>query len=76
MIAAIDARASRLGQKRSRYLLDLVERDLAEEKKPRRHVFASADLIGAFNLLTGPATNANTRRIMAEKLRRRPEKHR
>ncbi len=72
----MDARASQLGQDRSKYILTLVERDLTEAKKPRRHKFASYDLIGAFSTGTGPATNENTRRIIAQRLKERREKHR
>ena len=53
LIAAIDARAARLGQDRTKYILTLVERDLSEEKKPRRQKFASYNLIGAFSTGTG-----------------------
>lgn len=76
LIAAIDARAARLGQDRTKYILTLVERDLSEEKKPRRHKFASYNLIGAFSTGTGPATNENTRRIIAQRLKERREKNR
>ena len=35
VIAAMDARAARLGQDRTQYVLSLVARDLAQEKSPR-----------------------------------------
>jgi len=76
LIAAMDARAARLGQDRSKYVLTLVERDLATEGKTRRHKFASFDLIGAFSTGTGPATNENSRRIIARRLREQREKNR
>jgi hypothetical protein len=76
LIEAIDARAARLGQDRTKYILTLVERDLIEEKKPRQHKFASHDLIGAFCTRTGPATNENTRRIVARRIKERREKTR
>lgn len=72
----MDARAVQLGQDRSKYILTLVERDLSKAKKPRRHKFASYDLIGAYSTGTGPATNKNTRRIIAQRLKERSEKHR
>jgi hypothetical protein len=76
LLAAIDARAARLGQDRTKYILSLVEQDLTEDKKPRRHKFASHDLIGAFSTGTGPATNENTRRLIAQRLKERREKNR
>ena len=76
LIAAIDARAARLGQDRTKYILTLVERDLIEDKKPGKHKFASYDLIGAFSTGTGPATNENTRRIIQQRLKERREKNR
>ncbi len=72
----MDARAARLGQDRSKYILTLVQRDLAEEQKPRKHRFASYDLIGCVSLGNGPATNDNTRRIIQQRLKERREKNR
>jgi hypothetical protein len=76
LLAAIDARAARTGQNRTKYILSVVERDLAEEEKPGKHKFASHDLIGAFSTGTGPATNENTRRLIAQRLKERREKNR
>jgi hypothetical protein len=78
LIAAIDARAAQLGQDRTKYILSLVEHDLTEKDKTpaRRHKFASADLIGSCSTGTGPATNENTRRIIAQRLKERREKNR
>ncbi|MGH7954102.1 MAG: hypothetical protein ACREFE_19580 [Limisphaerales bacterium] len=76
LITAIDARAAKLGQDRTKYILSLVEDDLMEEKKsPRRHKFASHDLIGCVSIGNGPATNENTRRIIRQRLKER-EKNR
>lgn len=74
----MDARAAQLGQDRTKYILTLVERDLskAEVEKPRKYKFKSYDLIGAFRTNTGPATNENTRRIIAQRLKERREKNR
>ena len=74
----MDARAAQLGQDRTKYILTLVERDLseAEAEKPRKYKFKSYDLIGAFHTNTGPATNENTRRIIAQRLKERREKNR
>jgi len=76
LISAMDARASRLGQDRTKYILTLVEHDLAEEQKPRQHKFASHDLIGCVSIGNGPATNENTRRIIQQRLKERREKNR
>lgn len=76
LISAMDARAAQLGQDRTKYILALVERDLSEAQKPRRHKFASHELIGAFSTNTGPATNENTRRIISQRLKERREKNR
>ncbi|MBI3851526.1 MAG: hypothetical protein HY298_14805 [Verrucomicrobia bacterium] len=76
VIAAIDARAAKLGQDRTKYILTLVERDLSEEASPRQHKFVSHDLIGSVRLNTGPATNRNTRRVISRRLKERGEKNR
>ncbi|HVU28603.1 MAG TPA: hypothetical protein VHG71_12820 [Verrucomicrobiae bacterium] len=76
LISTIDARAARLGQDRSKYILSLVERDLSEEEKPRKHKFASHDLMGCVSIGNGPATNENTRRIIQQRLKARREKNR
>jgi hypothetical protein len=76
LISAMDARAARLGQDRSKYILTLVERDLSSEKKTRKHKFASYDLIGCVSVGNGPATNENTRRIIRQRLNERREKNR
>jgi hypothetical protein len=76
LISAMDARAAQLGQDRTKYILTLVERDLSEGKHAGDHKFASHDLIGAYNTGAGPATNENTRRIIAQRLKERREKNR
>jgi hypothetical protein len=76
MIAAMDARAAKLGQDRTKYILTLVERDLTGEKPSRQHRFASHDLIGSVRLNSGPATNQNTRRVITQRLKERGEKNR
>ena len=75
LIAAIDARAARLGQDRTKYILTLVERDLIEDKTPSKHKFASHDLIGCVSIGNGPATNENPRRIIQRRLKERREKN-
>jgi len=69
LIAAIDARAARLGQHRTEYILSLVERDLQGEKATRKHRFASEDLIGSFSsrfsiMVVGRALRARPTTIM------------
>jgi hypothetical protein len=73
VIAAMDARAARLGQRRTQYILSLVDRDLAAEKSPRQHRFASADLIGSLQTGLKTGDNATVRRLARQRLH---EKHR
>ena len=73
VIAAIDARAAELGQDRTKYILSLVERDLTGEKTPRKHQFASEDIIGSLRTGLKSGDNATVRRIVRRRLN---EKHR
>ena len=73
IIAALDARAAKLGQDRTQYILTLVERDLTEEKAARKHRFASDDLIGSVRTGLKSGDNATVRRTAREHLH---EKHR
>jgi predicted nucleic acid-binding protein len=68
VIAAIDARAAKLGQDRTKYILTLVERDLKEETPPRRHKFASHDLIGAFSTGIKSGDNVTIRKIARRRM--------
>jgi Golgi nucleoside diphosphatase len=43
VIAAIDARAAKLGHDRTKYILSLVRQDLNANQAPRSHRFASED---------------------------------
>ncbi len=72
----MDARASQLGQDRSKYILTLVERDLVEAKKPRKHKFASYDLIGAFSTGIKSGDNATIRKIIRQRLNEKYRRHR
>ncbi len=72
MIAAMDARAATLGQDRTKYILSLVERDLEAEKSPRKHRFASEDLIGSLRTGLKSGDNATVRRLARARLH---EKH-
>lgn len=75
-LAQISARASELGfPDRSKYVLALVDRDLSATRPARRR-FASKNLIGAYATRHGPATNANTRALLARQLKQRRETNR
>jgi len=67
-IAAIDARAAKLGQDRTKYILSLVRRDLIEDKTPRGHRFASEDLIGSMRTGLKSGNNAAIRRLARQRL--------
>ncbi len=69
----MDARAAKLGQDRSGYILALVERDLVAEEPPRRHRFASEDLIGSLRTGLRRGDNATVRRLARQRLH---EEHR
>ncbi len=76
LISAMDARAARLGQDRTKYILTLVEHDLTEEQKPRQHKFASHDLIGCVSTGLGPGDNATIRKVIQQRLKERAQKNR
>jgi hypothetical protein len=73
LIAAIDARAAKLGQDRTKYILSLVERDLGGELPESKHRFASADLIGSLRTGIRSGDNATVRAVIRRRLH---EKHR
>lgn len=68
LIAEMDARAARLGQDRTQYIITLVERDLATEKPPRKRRFASEDLIGSVETGLRSGDNATIRRLARRRL--------
>lgn len=68
MIAAIDARATKLGQDRTKYILSLVERDLSGEKSSPKHRFASEDIVGSMRTGIQSGDNATVRRIVRRRL--------
>ena len=72
VIAAIDARAAKLGQERTKYLLSLMERDLVQGKAPRKPRFASEDLIGSMRTGIKSGDNATIRSLARQRL---PEKN-
>jgi hypothetical protein len=67
-IAAIDSRAAKLGQNRTKYILSLVRRDLVEDQAPRGHRFASEDLIGSMRTSFKTGNNAAIRRLARQRL--------
>ena len=75
-LARVDRRAAELGRDRSGYVRALIEQDLDRPAEPRRHTFASEDLIGAFDLGQGTAENATVRRLARQRLLQRREKNR
>ena len=68
VIADIDARAAKLGQNRTKYILSLVQRDLVDDKKPRGLQFASEDLIGSMRTGLKAGDNATVRRLARRSL--------
>jgi hypothetical protein len=76
LIAAIDARAARTGQNRTKYILSVVERDLAEAEKPNKHKFASHDLMGSVRSGIGLGDNATIRKVIQQRLKERAQKNR
>jgi hypothetical protein len=68
ILAAIDARAAKLGQDRTKYILSLVRRDLIEDQAPRAHQFASEDLIGSMRTGLKTGNNAAIRRLARMRL--------
>jgi hypothetical protein len=68
VIAAIDARAAKLGQDRTKYILALVQRDSVEDQAPRSHQLASEDLIGSMRTGLKTGNNASIRRLVRQRL--------
>jgi hypothetical protein len=68
LIAAMDARAAKLGQDRTKYILSLVERDLTDDQASRRRRFASEDLIGSMRTGVKSGDNATVLRLARERL--------
>jgi len=56
-----ETRAARLGLDRSKYVRSLIEDDVLEGTKEKRHVFASEDLVGLYQNGSVAATNASVR---------------
>ena|SRR6266540_948637 len=67
LLAKAETRAVQLGLDRAGYVRSLIEQDLQNATTRSRRRFASEDLVGAFRLGGGSATNRRVR----EMLRRR-----
>jgi hypothetical protein len=68
VIAAIDARAAKLGKDRTKYILSLVRQDLADGQAPRSHRFASEDLVGSMRTGLKTGDNATIRTLARRRL--------
>lgn len=69
-------RAAQLGLGRGKYIRDLIERDLSQNRDDPRRPFVSEDFIGSANLGRGPYTNARVRQAVRARLRAKREKNR
>jgi len=67
-LAKVDRRAAELGRDRSGYVRGLIEQDLKSAPEPRRHVFASDDLVGCVSTGIKAGDNATVRKIIRERL--------
>jgi len=74
-IAKVDRRAAELGQDRSSYIRGLIDEDLRSANVPRKHVFASEDLVGCVNTGIG-TSSAQFRRVIRERVAARYGKNR
>jgi hypothetical protein len=72
----IDGRAAQLGQDRSGYVRHLIAEDLKTARKPKRHRFASEDLVGCISTGIKCGDNATIRTVIRNRLLARGEKHR
>jgi hypothetical protein len=75
-LAKVDRRAAELGQERSRYIRGLIDEDLRGAAKPRKHVFASEDLVGCVETGIVSSSSAHFRKIIRERLIARHGKNR
>ena len=76
LLAKAEARAVQLGLDRAGYVRNLIEQDLEAAKMPGRRRFSSEDLVGAFQLGGGPATNSRVREMLKRRARLKHEIHR
>ncbi|HAB18080.1 MAG TPA: hypothetical protein PLX89_01050 [Verrucomicrobiota bacterium] len=73
LLAKAEARAVQLGLDRAGYVRNLIERDLETSNGQSRRPFASEDLVGAFELGGGSATNQRVREVLSRRSRSKRE---
>jgi hypothetical protein len=80
LLTKAEARASRLGIDRAKYVRSLIEEDLEKEGKASKRRFASEDLVGCCEspyLAKGTsATNSRVRAVMRQRHLSKREKNR
>jgi hypothetical protein len=76
LLSKAAARAAQLGLGRGKYIRDLIERDLSQNRGDPARRFASEDFIGSATVGAGPYTNARVRQAVRERLRAKREKNR
>ena len=72
----MDRRAAQLGRDRSGYVRSLIEQDLKAAPIPRKHVFASEDLVGCVSTGIRRGDNRTVRKIIRSRLLARYAKNR
>lgn len=75
-LAVLDRRAAELGQDRSGYVRSLIEQDLKSALRPRKHIFASEDLVGCVRTGLSNGKNATVRQAIRQRLMARHAKNR
>jgi hypothetical protein len=76
LLAKAASRAAQLGLDRGKYVRDLIERDLRQDKSARKRRFASEAFVGSATLGLGPYTNDRVREAVRTRLRAKREKNR
>ncbi len=67
-----EARATRLGLDRAKYVRSLIENDILEDDEEAPRSFASEDLVGLYQIAPVAATNASVReRLRSQALGRK-----
>jgi len=74
-MAKMDRRAAELGCDRSGYVRGLIDQDLKAARAPRKHVFASQDLVGCVSTGIIRGDNRTTRKIIRSRLHGRYAKN-
>jgi hypothetical protein len=75
-LAKVDRRAAELGQDRSGYVRRLIDQDLSNAPKVRKHVFASEDLVGCVSTGIRQGDNSTVRQVIRQRLLVRHAKNR